>query len=415
MMNSSPRPESVRTYGYTGLAGLIAALAAIYALPIPDFWRAPLGIAAAGVPIIARILLRRECTLFAPIVNELNWGRVATKMLGLMAAWGLMLGAYWLFPEYKGSFYTPYYNALGQFLPFLMVLAIPYIALVDVRQTDPHDGGWMMGALILGRWDQVDRQVVLQFLLGWAVKGFFLPIMFVSTADDLRWLAEYHRDWSRVISTEIMEDIIRILFLVDVTYAAAGYVLTLRLLDTQIRSAEPTVAGWFVALMCYLPFWNALFGPRYLAYGDDNWHVLLASWPVMHWMWASVIFVLLGIYAWATVSFGIRFSNLTNRGILTHGPYRWTKHPAYLSKNLTWWMMAVPFIAGSAEDAVRNCLLLAGVNLIYFARAKTEERHLSQDPDYVAYAQWMEQNGIFTRLRGGLAAVLTMTGFRRLQ
>ena len=34
----------------------------------------------------------------------------------------------------------------------------------------------------------------------------------------------------------------------------------------------------------------------------------------------AVLVALTAIYAWATVAFGIRFSNLTHRGILTHGP-----------------------------------------------------------------------------------------------
>ena len=46
---------------------------------------------------------------------------------------------------------------------------------------------------------------------------------------------------------------------------------------------------------------------------------------------------------------GPRFSNLTHRGILTHGPYAWSKHPAYLSKNLFWWLSSLPFLATNAD------------------------------------------------------------------
>jgi len=95
------------------------------------------------------------------------------------------------------------------------------------------------------------------------------------------------------------------------------------------------------------------------------------------------------------VIFGCRFSNLTHRGILTNGPYRLSKHPAYLSKNLSYWLIAVPFISttGSA-DALRGCLMLGLVNVIYFLRARTEERHLSRDPAYVAYALWINEHGV---------------------
>ena len=65
-------------------------------------------------------------------------------------------------------------------------------------------------------------------------------------------------------------------------------------------------------------------------------------------MGAWLVF-LTAVYAWATVAFGFRFSNLTHRGILTHGPYAWTKHPAYVSKNLFWWCAVLPFLATSGS------------------------------------------------------------------
>jgi len=112
-------------------------------------------------------------------------------------------------------------------------------------------------------------------------------------------------------------------------------------------------------------------------------------------VWAFTILVLIAIYAIATVTFGVRFSNLTHRGILTNGPFRFTKHPAYVTKNLSWWLVSVPFIVTSDGifGAVRRSLLLACVNFIYFMRARTEERHLSRDPTYVAYALWMNEHG----------------------
>ena len=50
-------------------------------------------------------------------------------------------------------------------------------------------------------------------------------------------------------------------------------------------------------------------------------------------------------------------------------------------------------------EIVRHCLLLLGLNLIYALRAKTEERHMSNDPDYVVYANWIDEHGIFRWIR----------------
>jgi len=108
-------------------------------------------------------------------------------------------------------------------------------------------------------------------------------------------------------------------------------------------------------------------------------------------------------YALCTVSFGLRFSNLTNRGIITGGPYRFTKHPAYLAKNLSWWLISVPFVSEQGVGAaLRNCCLLGLLNCVYYARARTEERHLSRDPTYVAYALWINEHGLLRRLARAL-------------
>ena len=119
---------------------------------------------------------------------------------------------------------------------------------------------------------------------------------------------------------------------------------------------------------------------------------------------AFTLVALAAVYAWATVAFGLRFSNLTHRGILTHGPYAWTKHPAYVSKNLFWWFATLPFLAtsGSFVDMVRNTVLLGLVSGVYYWRAATEEKHLSADPAYRDYAAWMERNGPVPRFIRGL-------------
>jgi len=48
--------------------------------------------------------------------------------------------------------------------------------------------------------------------------------------------------------------------------------------------------------------------------------------------------------------------------------------------------------------AFRHCCLLLLLNLVYYIRARTEERHLSWDPNYVAYAEWIDRHGALRRL-----------------
>ena len=106
---------------------------------------------------------------------------------------------------------------------------------------------------------------------------------------------------------------------------------------------------------------------------------------------AAAVAMLLGVgvYAWASLALGLRASNLTNRGIVTTGPYRWMRHPAYVAKNVSWWIGATPlllkFACTNPWRLVPVILGTAAWSGIYVLRAFTEERHLGSDPDYQAY------------------------------
>jgi len=92
----------------------------------------------------------------------------------------------------------------------------------------------------------------------------------------------------------------------------------------------------------------------------------------------SLITLLWGVFVCASISLGFKASNLTNRGIVKNGPYRFVRHPAYSAKLALWYIQGIFF--------GRFCLgLLLGFTLIYFLRAWTEERHLSMDPGYIEY------------------------------
>ena len=124
---------------------------------------------------------------------------------------------------------------------------------------------------------------------------------------------------------------------------------------------------------------------------DRGWGVRLRGVPWLYGLWGCLILLLIFIYVWSTVAFGARFSNLTHRGIITNGPYLYTKHPAYLAKNLSWWLIAMPFMpSGNGAQLLRSCTLLGLLNAVYYLRAKTEERHLALDPMYEQYTQWIQ-------------------------
>lgn len=341
----------------------------------------------------------RPSTGIDPTFDQPSWARTLVKFAGLLGSLGFIAFCYWLLPEYRGKFYGRYYEMLGIVLPPMIALALPYFYLIDRRMRKPLDGYWHMGKLVTFQWEAIDRSVLGQHLLGWIIKGFFLPLMFTYMCNDLaRFLAV---DFAKLSSFKFWFDFLfDSLYFIDVSLVSMGYLMSLRLTDTHFRSAEPTMLGWAVALMCYEPFWSMV-GRQYLAYESNfKWGAWLWDTPVLYGIWGSGILLLVIIYVWATVAFGARFSNLTHRGIITNGPYRWTKHPAYVAKNLSWWMISIPFMAqGSPAEALRHCLLLLALNGIYVLRAKTEEWHLSRDPVYVDYARWVEEHGMFRFIR----------------
>ena len=196
----------------------------------------------------------------------------------------------------------------------------------------------------------------------------------------------------------------QLMFLADVCFGTVGYILTLRPLDSHIRSANPYLSAWIAALVCYPPFLlMGLDGPLNYRNNTQEWMIWLEGHDSLLMFWGGTLILLTAIYAWATVIFGIRFSNLTHRGIITNGPYRLFKHPAYLSKNIYWWLLHVPFLSTAGTlDALHNCLLLLIVNVIYYARAKTEEKHLMADEAYRQYSAWIAKHGLLERIGSAL-------------
>ena len=145
--------------------------------------------------------------------------------------------------------------------------------------------------------------------------------------------------------------------------------------------------GWAVCLACYPPFNNIL--GTYLPLHNGPSVVTNPNWLLA--LRAATVF-LFAIYASATVAFGFRFSNLTNRGIVTRGPYRFVRHPAYLCKCTAWWLEHIPTMT------LTKAFFLSCLCGVYALRAWTEERHLSKDPEYVAYKKkvpWVIFPGIY--------------------
>jgi len=223
-----------------------------------------------------------------------------------------------------------------------------------------------------------------------AVKLFFLPLMLnwmVGDTGNLMLQLQPFRPTRVIPAVEWWHFfVLHILFVIDVSIFTVGYMVELPALKNLIKTAEPTLLGWTVCLACYPPF--------------NGWVQLLFPWPSSDFprfehplaqaLASAGILAAMGIYVWASIAMGWKASNLTNRGTVAHGPYRWLRHPAYAGKNFAWWVGAVPAFSAAFSrswiDGLYAVSCMAVFTALYAARGLTEERHLARyDADYPEY------------------------------
>lgn len=419
-----PRPPSAVSDG-TGLAGLAGlfvwvVIARAYGMVGP--LAALTALAACGVPMVLWSVFVDKVHRNAstgidwdrtprPFSETLDIGLV--KLGGLYATWGVIAVVYacgrWYWDGHLGDYRFAMTMLSWSVVP-LAIAAIPYVVWLDRYLVEPKDNAWHFGQMLVG--GGADRERIHEHLRQWFVKGFFLAFMLSIVTGNWEFAIKWP-NWE-IISDPVALTrwLIGVMFMIDVTFATVGYMLTVKPLDAHIRSVNPFALGWTAALICYPPFVLMTPGGPLDSHRDENaWMYWLQGHPVGLSVVGFVMVALTAVYAWATVAFGFRFSNLTHRGIITHGPYAITKHPAYVSKTMFWWFASMPFLVagGSVAEAARNCALMAAVTAVYYWRARTEERHLGLDPAYREYAAWMERHGpvprLIARLRGSRRTV----------
>ncbi|MEO8724414.1 MAG: isoprenylcysteine carboxylmethyltransferase family protein [Sphingobium sp.] len=405
-----PRSAVSHGVGLAGLAGLIGwtVMACTYHMDGPHSGMA--AVVACGVPMLLWSVLVDKVHRYPS--TGIDWAVPRrsrkegmdisiVKLAGLWATWGAIALFYGLARWYWDGAYLYAMGLFAGAAPVIVLLSIPYVIFLDRRMVDPCDASYAFGQWVIGgAAGKGDPTKIADHLRSWAIKAFFLAFMVSIVPGNFANVVRWNPGDVLTNPISFAGFLIAVLFMIDVCFATVGYMVTMKPLDAHIRSANPHIAGWLAALMCYPPF--VLMGPGGpLDYhrGTAEWSAWLAGHDLLLWLWGGALVMLTAIYAWATVAFGLRFSNLTHRGIITHGPYRWTRHPAYVAKNLFWWLSTMPFLAttGNWTDGVRNCTLLALTSGVYYWRARTEEAHLGTDPDYVAYSDWIASHGLFRR------------------
>ena len=335
--------------------------------------------------------------LIAAVIRWLAW-------FGILA---VSFAIYTALLHYNDAWYNAFRNAYLQFLTLWLIAGIPYylwtLRRVHGRRWDRRDPAVYVCIAARGAWRAMSKgrlpwhrfggywgsATARTTLLGLLVKAFFIPIMLTffyhnaKNFNDAVFKLNQHLGLADAWTTGFYSLAYRLykvcyegLFMVDVTLAIIGYVVATRWLDNGIKSVEQTGLGWLACIGCYKPFNDVVsWYVRWPGTGIEN----MADTPLKLMAMAAIVGLLV-VYVWATLAFGLRFSNLTYRGTFTQGPYRFVRHPAYISKNLAWWLEFLPSFTN-----VKTIFFMACWNGIYLVRALTEERHLKKFADYRAY------------------------------
>jgi protein-S-isoprenylcysteine O-methyltransferase Ste14 len=285
-------------------------------------------------------------------------------------------------------------------------LSANFILAADRLYGPSQKGGYQLGLLLVGRMHEVDWHLLRDDLLSWAIRGFFLPINFC----ELVWTIAAIRghELSFLSGPWVTSEyyLLLMIYALIIAAVAPGYLFGARLIRTETKAISSSWFAWTVTLACYSPFETAFF-INWFDYNPSTpdpfwlqpWVAHLESVPLLLALVGVVILVFSLIHLWAEAQFGIRSSNLSNRGIITTGAYRFCKHPVYASKCVVWLLIWMPFLSGvNILDDLRLTVLWACVCGIYMLRSLAEEKLLANDPAYVAYALWIDEHGMFKTL-----------------
>jgi protein-S-isoprenylcysteine O-methyltransferase Ste14 len=234
------------------------------------------------------------------------------------------------------------------------------------------------------------------------IKLFFGPLMLSSLFLDLNWCQKLSHAM-HPISWVGRFDLYYIFFVhavfaLDAGLFFVGYHTEAAFMKNEVRYVETKLWRILVCIMCYAPFNSvtlSLFGSSY-----QDPYLLVGGDYKSVWTWGLRVLavVFLCLLTSASLSLFTRASNLTNRGIVSWGPYRYVRHPGYLAKNLFWLVTLIPWLIPEPHSDYfswwhyfESCLCIVCGFLvwgtIYFLRAISEEEFLSRDPEYVAYCK----------------------------
>ncbi len=321
-----------------------------------------------------------------------DWAQIKVKLFALCASavfvvWAIIalgvlsiaLGA----PESTVFCYTLGFQVVEILLFPALAFGCAYILSCNAGLGNRQDGLWHFGALVLGR-AGADRGQALSHVRSLALRSYFAPQMLgalvvfiyaaltgpiVSAPDGMEGMGAF----SGAAVVRMLLAGYYFFSAMDVLFATIGYIAALRILDTDIRSMDSCAAGWVSCLICYQPVYALIMAPllfnRLLA--NPRWYDWFAGHDVLMLAWGSLAALAMCAEALTTLTFGMRFSNLTWRGLMRTGLFRYTRHPQYVAKMIHRFMLYVPLfsLAGISGAGREHAAVLHPVLRVFPARA----------------------------------------------
>src|SRR3989344_2662292 len=93
------------------------------------------------------------------------------------------------------------------------------------------------------------------------VKAFFAPIMINFLIGNFK----------AVVWTISYTNLLNFMFMIDTAFFTFGYLIEHKRLGNMVKSVEPTLFGWLIALACYPPF-NSVTGGYLGGYSNDRFN-----------------------------------------------------------------------------------------------------------------------------------------------
>jgi hypothetical protein len=164
-----------------------------------------------------------------------------------------------------------------------------------------------------------------------------------------------------------------------------GFALCTRLLDNHVRSIDRSIASWIVTLACYPPLFDLIDRSVGGLNRTYEWNQYLTADSVYYYAYAALLALFGILYASDMLVWGARFSNLAFRGLIADGPFALVRHPAYLTKCIYFWLVALPLFAPDLAGAMQQAAQLTFISLLYWVRSRLEDKHLRLHEEYRIY------------------------------